>query len=156
MLECAYCQGQPELVLHVMQHDVTSSLVVASMLVTALAKQKCHAKSRITAMAQPAAKRCDSASGDRAAWHTNLGRLDTRHIVLLCCMRCETYRQSLQNGLDALQAISDWFLEALEAVIVLQQHQRSRPQPREGYVTLLPDTASWADSMLIGQITCTA
>ena len=35
----------------------------------------------------------------------------------------ELYRQSLQYGLDALQAILDWFLEAFEAIVVLRSNQ---------------------------------
>lgn len=48
--------------------------------------------------------------------------LEPWHIVLAVNSggQASTYRQPLQDRLDASQAILDWFLEALEAVIVLQ------------------------------------
>lgn len=48
--------------------------------------------------------------------------LEPLHMVLAVYSggQASTYRQPLQNRLDALQAICDWFLEAFEAVIVLQ------------------------------------
>ena len=65
------------------------------------------------------------------------------------------YRQSLQNGLDALQAIPDWLLEALEAVIVLRSNQYVRSR-RTSVVTLSQDLAGWHKAWSIRQTICTA
>lgn len=67
----------------------------------------------------------------------------------------ELYRQSLQYGLDALQAILDWFLEAFEAIVVLRSNQvycRGRKRKiGEPVVTLLRDLVGWAKFLLLAR-----